>query len=377
MTVESGMRVPLLDLKAQYETIRDEVNDAIGEVLERGTFILGPNVKALEQEIADYVGVQHAIGVASGTDALLLTLRALGVGPGDEVIVPAYTFFATCGVVMLLGAQPVLVDIDPHTYCIDTQLLQAAVTPRTKAIVPVHLFGHSADMDPILDLASRHGLKVIEDNAQAFGARYRGKMTGSIGDAGCLSFYPTKNLGAYGDAGMVLTNNDRLADELLMLRTHGWREKYYAEAVGYNSRLDELQAAILRVKLTHLDEWNQRRRSLADRYDAQLADLDIRTPEELQYAQHVYHLYVVEVDARERVSKELAAAGIGTAVYYPHPLHLVPALRNAGYKVGDFPVAERAARNCLAIPLFPEMTTAQVDHLVKALRQIVPAASQA
>ena len=370
-------KIPLLDLKAQYESIQDEVDAAIKGVLESTAFILGPNVKALEGEVAEYVGVQHAIGVASGTDALLLTLRAMGVGQGDEVIVPAYTFFATCGAVMLLGATPVLVDIDPETYCIDTQTLETQVSARTKAIVPVHLFGHPADMDPIRDFASSHNLRVVEDNAQAIGASYKGNMTGGIGDAGCLSFYPTKNLGAFGDGGMVTTNDEALANELMKLRSHGWTRKYYPESIGYNSRLDELQAAILRVKLRYLDGWNGQRRDLASAYGGQLADLDVGTPQELEYTRHVYHLYIIEVEDRDKVIDEMTAAGVGTAVYYPYPLHLLPALESLGHKAGDFPVAESAAHRTLAIPIYPHMTSGQVDRVVSVLRQTVSAASTA
>ena len=370
-------KIPLLDLKAQYESIQDEVDAAIRDVLENTAFILGPNVKALESEVAQYVGVQHAIGVASGTDALLLTLRAMGVEEGDEVIVPAYTFFATCGAVMLLGATPVLVDIDPETYCIDTQALETRVSARTKAIVPVHLFGHPADMDPIQDFASSHKLRVVEDNAQAIGATYKGDMTGGIGDAGCLSFYPAKNLGAYGDGGMVTTDDDALASELRRLRTHGWTQKYYTETVGYNSRLDELQAAILRVKLRHLDGWNERRRGLASAYDERLAGTGIRAPQTLEYARHAHHLYIIEVDDRDRVIEEMTAAGIGTAVYYPYPLHLLPALASLGHREGDFPVAESAAERTLAIPIYPEMTSEQVERVVGAIRHAVPASPTA
>lgn len=369
-------KIPLLDLKAQYESIQDEVDAAIKDVLENTAFILGPNVKALESEVADYIGVQHAVGVASGTDALLLTLRAMGVGEGDEVIVPAYTFFATCGAVLLLGATPVLVDIDPETYCIDTQALETRVSARTQAIVPVHLFGHPADMDPIRDFATTHNLRVVEDNAQAIGATYKGDMTGGLGDAGCLSFYPAKNLGAYGDGGMVTTDDAALAGELRKLRTHGWTQKYYTETLGYNSRLDELQAAILRVKLRRLDGWNERRRGHASAYGEQLAGTGIGAPQTLEYARHAHHLYIIEVDDRDRVIEEMTAEGIGTAVYYPYPLHLLPALSNLGHKEGDFPVAESAAQRTLAIPIYPEMTSAQVDRVVSALQQAVSVAQR-
>ena len=371
------MLVPLLDLKAQYNSIRGELDKAVLDVMGSGNFVLGPNVRALEEETAAYVGVRHAVGVASGTDALLLTLRALGVGPDDEVIVPAYTFFGTASAVLLLGARPVLVDIEPETYCIDVDGLEERITPRTKAIIPVHLFGHPADMDPIQQLAREHNLSVVEDNAQAIGATYKGQMTGGLGNAGCLSFYPSKNLGAYGDGGMVLTDDDELADQLMMLRTHGWKRKYYSETVGYNSRLDELQAAVLRVKLAYLDGWNERRRDLAKSYGELLMDLGIGVPQELEYARHVYHLYVIEVNERQSIIEELGAAGVATAIYYPYPLHMAPAMADLGYKAGDFPIAERTAQRCLAIPLYPEMAPEHLEHVAGALQEIIPAASPA
>ena len=366
-----SQKVPLLDLNAQYAGIREEVNDAVRGVLESGTFISGPNLNAFEREIAEYVGVENAVGVASGTDALLLTLRAMGIGEGDEVIVPAFTFFATCSAVLLAGARPVLIDIEPATYCIDPVGLERSITSRTRAVIPVHLFGHPADLDPICDVAAANGLKVIEDNAQAIGARYRGRMTGSIGDAGCLSFYPAKNLGAYGDGGMVLTDDDALAAEIRMLRSHGWTRKYYSERLGYNSRLDELQAAVLRVKLRYIERWNDLRREHAESYNPLIADLAVRTPLERKYARSVYHLYVIEVEERERVIADLDAAGIGNAVYYPYPLHLTPVLESLGHGVGDFPIAEHAAEHCLAIPLYPEMTEQQTRLVVEALRGAV------
>jgi dTDP-4-amino-4,6-dideoxygalactose transaminase len=312
--------------------------------------------------------VRYAVGVASGTDALLLTLRAYGIGPGDEVIVPAYTFFATAEVVSELGATPVFVDINPQTYCLDASQLEEKITARTKAIIPVHLYGHPADMAPILEPAKKHGLRVIEDNAQALGAEYRGCKTGSLGDAGCLSFFPSKNLGGYGDGGMVVTNDPILADTVRKLRTHGWRAKYYPEMIGYNSRLDELQAAILRVKLRHLDAWNERRRKIAEQYRALLAGGGVELPWEAPYARHVYHLYVIRVKERKAVQDRLKALGIASAVYYPLPLHLVEPYRNLGYGPGAFPEAERAAEETLAIPLFPEMTADQIEAVASAVK---------
>ena len=365
------MPIQQLDLTGQYHTIKEEIDKAVLDVLESGYFILGPNVSRLEQEIAQYVGVKHAVGVASGTDALLLAMRGLDIGPGDEVIVPAFTFFATAEVVSAVGATPVMVDVDPETYCIDLAKLELAVTTRTKAIIPVHLFGHPADMGPLRDFAKRHNLKVVEDNAQAIGSRYKGQMTGAIGDIGCLSFYPTKNLGGAGDGGMLLTNDDGVAKAARMLRTHGWEKKYYSEMVGYNSRLDEIQAAILRVKLKHLDDWNEGRRRVAAAYD-ELLDLPmVRLPQAKSYGHHVYHLYVIEVEKREAVAQELTKAGVATAVYYPYALHEMPVYKDLGYKKGDFPVSEAASRKCLALPLYPEMTSEQVAEVAKALRQAV------
>jgi dTDP-4-amino-4,6-dideoxygalactose transaminase len=363
------MKIPLIDLIAQYHSIRDEIEQAIRGVLESGVFILGPNVAAFEKEMAAYLGVKYAVGVASGTDALLLTLRAFGIGPGDEVIVPAYTFFATAEVVSQVGATPVFLDIDPRTYCLDVKQLESKITARTKAIIPVHLYGHPADMAPILELAKKHGLKVIEDNAQALGAEYRGRKTGSLGDAGCLSFFPSKNLGGYGDGGMVVTNDPVLAETVRKLRTHGWRTKYYPEVIGHNSRLDELQAAILRVKLRYLDAWNERRRKIAEQYRALLAGNGIELPWEAPYARHVYHLYVIRVKEREAVQDRLKAVGIASAVYYPQPLHLVEPYRDPGYGPGAFPEAERAAGECLALPIYPELTATQQHYVVDAIRE--------
>ncbi|MFQ6029646.1 MAG: DegT/DnrJ/EryC1/StrS family aminotransferase, partial [Dehalococcoidia bacterium] len=305
------------------------------------------------------------------TDALLLALRSIGVGPGDEVIVPSYTFFATAEVVMLLGATPRLIDIEPGTYCLDTEQLEREVRPGTKAIIPVHLFGHPANMTEIVRIAEHRGLKVIEDSAQALGASYQGHKVGGLGDFGCISFYPTKNAGAYGDGGMVVTNDDSLAQRVGILRSHGSSRKFIPEMVGYNSRLDELQAAVLRVKLRHLDEWIERRRSLAAAYSELLSELNISLPQEAEYAESVYHLYVVEVENRDRLAKELASVGVSTGVYYPMPLHLVPALQSLGYIEGDFPASEEASKRSLAIPLYPEMTTEQLHYVAGALRQAV------
>lgn len=367
------MKIPLIDMVAQYRSVQTEIDDAIRQVLEAGQFILGPSVAAFEKEVADYLGTEHAVGVASGTDALILALRSLGIGPGDEVIMPAYTFFATAEAVMLVGATPVFADIEADTYCVDAQQVADRVTTRTKAIIPVHLYGHPANLTPLLELARAHGLKIIEDNAQAFGAEYRGCKTGSFGDAGCLSFFPSKNLGAFGDGGMIVTNDADLAQRVRMLRTHGWRKKYYPELLGYNSRLDELQAAILRVKLRHVEEWTEQRRKLASQYTQRLSELGIEVPHEASYARHVYHLYVIRVRERDKTQQLLKEVGIASAVYYPQPLHLLVPCRQLGYEKGSFPVSEQASQDTLSIPFFPEMSEAQMDRVVAMLSHILSA----
>jgi dTDP-4-amino-4,6-dideoxygalactose transaminase len=324
-------------------------------------------VAAFEREVASYLGVGFAVGVASGTDALLLTLRAYGICPGDEVLVPTYTFFATAEAVSQCGATPVFVDIDPKSYCIDVAQIGSSITPRTKAIIPVHLYGHPTDMAPIIELAREHGLKVIEDNAQALGAEYKGRKTGSLGDAGCLSFFPSKNLGGYGDGGMIVTNDPTLAETVRKLRTHGWRTKYHPEMLGYNSRLDELQEAILRVKLNHLDTWNEQRRLIAARYRVLLADTGVGLPWEAPYVKHVYHLYIVRVKERKTVQEHLKVAGVTSGIYYPLPLHLLDPYRHLGYGHGAFPEAERAADETLCLPIYPEISESQQDTVAKAL----------
>jgi len=361
------MTIPLADLVAQYRTIQTDVDAAIRSVLESGHFILGPNSTALEQEVAAYVGVGHAVGVASGTDALILALRAIGIGPGDEVIVPDYTFLATASAVLHASASPVLVDVDPKTYCIDLEAVVARITPRTRAIIPVHLFGQPADMNGLMDLAAARGLTVIEDNAQALGAMYRGRRTGAIGHIGCLSFFPSKNLGGYGDGGMVVTNDPAVAERVRMLRTHGWREKYDPEVLGYNSRLDEMQAAVLRVKLRHLDDWNSERGRRARLYAQAFAGTNVRTPIEPTGATHVHHLYVVGVAHRAAMEAALKARGIATAVYYPRALHATKLFR-ASVAGRTFPVSESLSEDLLAIPLYPEMSDEQQDTVVAAMR---------
>ncbi|GMV32870.1 MAG: DegT/DnrJ/EryC1/StrS family aminotransferase [Chloroflexi bacterium CFX1] len=363
--------IPLVDLTAQYHSIKKEMDAAVLSTLESGHFILGPQVTKFEESVAAYLGVKHAIGLASGTDALVIALRALNIGDGDEVIIPAYTFFATAGSVMSVGAQPVVVDIDPQSYQMDANKIEAAVTPKTKAIIPVHLYGHPSDMNPILEIARKHDLKIIEDNAQGYGAEYLGRKTGAMGDVGCLSFFPTKNLGAYGDGGMAVTNDDALAGQMRMLRAHGWKEKYYSEMVGYNSRLDALQAAILQAKFPHVDAWNEKRRELSKRYNEHLAPLGITTPVEREWAKHVYHLYIIRHEKRNALQAFLKEKGIASEVYYPIPPHLADPCRKFGYKEGDFPHAEKAARETLALPLYPELTLAQQDEVIAAVKEFV------
>jgi len=365
------MNIPLLDLVAQYHAIKDEMDEAVISVLEGGKFILGPNVGALEQEIAEYLGVKYAIGVASGTDALIIALRAAGVNAGDEVIVPAYSFFASAGTVMTVGAKPVFVDVDPNTFLMDVKQFEAALSPRTKAVIPVHLYGQSADMDEILAIAKRKKLMVIEDNAQAFGAEYKHRKTGAMGQVGCLSFFPSKNLGAYGDGGMVTTSDDKIAEQVRMLRTHGWKKKYFPEKLGYNSRLDEMQAAILRVKLRHVDPWNNRRREIARQYSQTLKGFGLQVPCEGRDRTHVYHLYMVAFQKRDEVKQKLKEAGIATEVYYPQPLHLADPCKALGYREGQFPVSEKASQSLLALPLYPELSNTQVEEVCAEVEKVV------
>jgi len=365
------MKIPLLDLVAQYHTIKEEMDVAVLGVIESGYFILGPNVRAFEQEVADYLGVKHAIGVASGTDALVIALRVAGVGEGDEVIVPSFSFFATASTVMNVGAHPVFVDIDPETYLIDHKALEGAITPATKAIIPVHLYGQPADMDEIVAVAKAHNLKVIEDNAQAFGAAYKGVKTGALGDVGCLSFFPSKNLGGYGDGGMVTTNDDEIAEKVRMLRVHGWKKKYFPEMLGYNSRLDEMQAAVLRVKLKHLDGWNARRVEIAHYYSRHLKELGLRVPVEAPDRTHVYHLYMVAFDERDKVQQALKDAGIASAVYYPQPLHLATPSREFGTGEGMCPVSEQCSATLLALPVYPEMKGEQNNYILQVIEKFL------
>lgn len=359
------IEVPILDLQRQFRSLRGEITAAVLDVLEAQHFILGPNVTALEREAAAFCGVEEAVGVASGTDALLLALAAAGVGPGDEVIVPAFSFIATADVVSLLGATPVFADIERDSFNLDVRSARARVSPRTRAIIPVHLYGRPADMEGVLALAREHGLAVVEDCAQAMGARFGGAPVGSMGDYGCLSFFPSKNLGGCGDGGMILVRDGERAAQLRMLRAHGSRRKYVSEVQGWNSRLDELQAAILRVKLPHLPAWNEARRERALLYRELLAGL-VETPE--MTPGHVFHQYTVWLRDRDRVARALAEAGVQTFVYYPVPLHLQPMYAHLGYRAGDLPEAERAAREALSLPMFPELRADEQERVAAALR---------
>ncbi|MBW2040122.1 MAG: DegT/DnrJ/EryC1/StrS family aminotransferase [Deltaproteobacteria bacterium] len=371
------MKVPFLDLKAQYQRIKGEIDQALAEVISKQQFILGPKVKALEETIAAYSSARHGIGVASGSDALMISLMAVGVGAVDEVITTPFTFFATAGSISKVGAKPVFVDIDPRTYNLDPAKIEERITPKTKAIIPVHLFGQCADMEPIKELARRYGLWLIEDAAQAIGSDYikdshNHQRAGSTGDLGCLSFYPSKNLGGFGDGGMVTTNDDELAHRVRLLRVHGAASKYYYQIIGVNSRLDALQAAILLVKFRHLEEWTQKRRENAAYYDQLFEEIDhralgIETPY-VQYSnRHIYNQYVIRVPKRDELREFLSQEGIGTDVYYPLPLHLQECYRDLGYEEGGFPNAEMAARETLALPIYPELTREQQEYAVSKI----------
>jgi dTDP-4-amino-4,6-dideoxygalactose transaminase len=371
--------VPLLDLQAQYAPLREEILAAIVRVCDSQRFIMGPEIDALEADLAAIVGVKHAVAVSSGTDALLLALMALGIGRGDEVITSTYSFFATAGAIVRLGARPVFVDIDLATYNLDRDAVRAAVTPRTKAILPVHLFGLPADMDRITEVAERSGLAVVEDAAQAIGATYRGRSAGAIGTCGCFSFFPSKNLGAFGDAGLFTTNDDALAARARTLRVHGMEPKYHHSLVGGNFRMDALQAAILRVKARHLDAWTEARRRNATRYaglfrDAGLAG-DVTLPVEPPGYRHIFNQFVIRTSRRDELRAFLTTRGIGSEVYYPVPLHLQPCFSDLGYVRGAFPSAERAAADSLALPIYGELTLAQQQAVVDSVAEFAGTAA--
>jgi dTDP-4-amino-4,6-dideoxygalactose transaminase len=365
------MPVPFVDLQAQYRSVKAEVDEAIQRVLDTSAFILGREVEAFERAFAEYVGAADCVGVSNGTAAIQLALQACGVGPGDEVVVPANTFFATAEAVSTAGATPVFVDCDPATSNIDAARIEEVITERTRAVIPVHLYGQPADLDPIFEIAERRGLIVIEDAAQAHGARYKGRRVGALARAGCFSFYPGKNLGAYGEGGAVVTDDAGVARRLRMLRDHGSERKYRHELVGYNFRLEGIQGAVLNVKLRHLDDWNALRRRHAARYRELLAPLAgsgaLALPAEAEYAEHVYHLFVVRTDARDGLQRHLSAAGVQTGIHYPVPVHLQPAYAALGHEEGDFPNAESQARRVLSLPMFAELTEAQIRYVADAL----------
>ena len=368
-----AMKVPFVDLHAQYRTIAHEVTTAMMRAVERGDYILGDDVRLFEEEFAKYIGTTEAVAVGSGLDALELALRAFGVGPGHEVITAANTFIATVLAILAAGARPVLVDVDPETYNIDPARIERAISPRTKAIMPVHLYGQTVGMQPILEIAKKRGLIVIEDAAQAHGARYDGHRAGSIGHAAGFSFYPAKNLGAYGDGGMVVTSDPAAAETIRRLRNYGQRVKYEHSVIGTNSRLDTIQAAVLHVKLRHLDDWNAARAEHAAAYDSFLAGSPIVLPKTAEKCSHVYHLYVVQVDRRKIVQEVLTERGVSTGIHYPIPIHLQEACAGLGYHQGDFPVTERAASRIISLPMYAEMTREQREYVSETLLQAVGA----
>lgn len=392
------MNIPLIDLKIQYELLADELNKVTLDVLSSANYILGKNVTEFEKEFAEYVGVKHAISVGNGTDALVLTLKAMGIGEGDEVITTPFTFFATAESISAVGATPVFVDVRKDTFNIDTSKIEDKITEKTKAIMPVHIFGQSADMDEINEIAKRHNLLVIEDACQAIGGKYKGRNIGSLGDMACFSFFPTKNLGCAGDGGMIVTDNDDLAIIARALRTHGSGEngqkafnllnnieeevqssegandtvynplKYYNYLIGYNTRLDAIQAAILRVKIREIDKWNARRREVVEQYNEAFKDLDLVTPVCDENNQHVYHMYILQSEDRERILSKLKDKGVATGVYYPVPLHLQKVYKDLGYKEGDMPVSEYLSYRTFAIPVYPELNEKQIKYIIDSIK---------
>lgn len=363
------MSVPMVDLKIQYDAMKDEIDSAVLSVIENTAFILGPQGKALEQSIAAYHGVKYAVGVASGTDALHLALRAADIGPGDEVITTPFTFIATAEAISYVGAAPVFVDIRPDTFNMDVSQIASRITKRTRAILPVHLYGQAVDMGPLMEIAKKHDLKVIEDCAQSFGSDYKGKKTGSFGNMGCFSFFPSKNLGCYGDGGMVITDDQNLAGRLQSLRNHGSKVRYYHDEIGYNSRLDEMQAAVLNVKFRRIDAYNENRRKNAALYNNALAAPGILTPVESGDGKHVYHQYTIRLKDRDAVKKRLDDAKMSSMIYYPVPLHLQTAYKGLGMGPGSLPVSEQAAREVLSLPMYPELTEEQIRTVAEAVKK--------
>ena len=365
------MKVPFLDLKVQYESIKDEISAALQKVLDKTAFAGGPFVAQFEEEFASFCGTEYAVGVSSGTAALWLALLGLGIGPGDEVITTTNTFIATAEAISFCGAKPVFVDVEEKTYNMDAALFAAAITDRTKAVIPVHLYGQTADMDPIMEMARRHNLLVIEDASQAHGAEYKGRRAGSMGEAGCYSFYPGKNLGAYGEAGAVVTSNKALANKMRAFRDHGQSKKYYHSMIGWNSRMDGFQGAILSVKLKHLPEWTEARRKNAQKYNEVLADIDgIILPFEAEYARHVYHIYAIRAQNRDDLMKSLAEREISSGIHYPVPLHLQEAYRYMGLGRGSFPMSEQCADEIVSLPMFAELAEEQIEYIGDVIKQL-------
>jgi dTDP-4-amino-4,6-dideoxygalactose transaminase len=365
------MQIPLVDLPAQYQSIKQEIMAAIEGVLEGMQLFLGPQSRAFEQEFAHYCGCRYGIGLSTGTDTLTLALRACHIGPGDEVITVANTFIATVEAIALVGATPVFVDIDPDTYTMDWRQLDQVLTPRTRALIPVHLYGHPVDMQPVLDFARSHGLRVIEDASQAHGATYQGQRVGSMGDIGCFSLYFSKNLGAYGEAGICVTNDSSLAESLRTLRDHGSRIRYHHDVLGVNARMDEIQAAVLRVKLQYLEQWNAARQAHADSYTKQLEGVVEAVPVVRSRATHVFYVYVVQVEERDRFREILEKEGIATGIHYPTPIHLQPACSHYGYVRGLLPVTEALTERIVSLPLYPELTAEQLQMVVNAVKKSI------
>ncbi|MED4207555.1 DegT/DnrJ/EryC1/StrS family aminotransferase [Neobacillus mesonae] len=364
------MNIPLIDLTKQYQALKKELSEKLLNVLEKGVYIAGPEVKGFESEMAQFTGAKFAVSTANGTDSLILALHACGIGPGDEVITSPFTFFATAEAIARIGAVPVFADIDPYTFNMSPEKAEEKITERTRAIIPVHIFGHPAEMDAFIEIGERYGLQIIEDACQSLGASYKGKQVGSLGHFGCVSFYPTKNLGAYGDAGIVITNNKEMAKKIRILGFHGMSsQKYFHDFVGYNSRLDEIQAAILRIKLKKLQEWNHLRQEKAMKYTEELKELDLTLPVTLEHSSHVFHLYVILSKEREKLAAYLEERGITTGNYYPCPLHLQNAFQYLGYHPGDLPVSEQVSRTALALPLYPELMDEEQDYVIKNIKE--------
>ena len=365
------MNISFLDLRQEYIKIKKEINKSILDLMQRGDFILGKDEKMFEEEFAQYCNTKYALGVNSGTDALFLSLLACNIGRGDEVIVPCFTYIASSFAISYTGAKPVFVDIDEISYNIDIKKIEKSITKNTKAIIPVHLFGQPAKMKEIISLAKKYNLKIIEDAAQAHGAKYYGKKVGSLADTGCFSFYPTKNLGGCGDGGMVTTNNKNIYKKILKLRDYGRRDRYHHVIKGYNSRLDTIQAVILRIKLKNLDRWNQMRRKNAEIYNNLLEDLDLVLPKEENNVKHVYHAYSIRLKNRDKIVQKLRNRGISTSIYYPIPLHLQPAYKELNYKKGNFPIAEKVSKDILSLPIYPCLEKAKIEFITKVLKEIL------